>query len=287
MPLLYAYDSSGQIAFHNMTHFPNHRGWMYDRCYSEMRGLKEAFVIAVEEFVETARRCQYYALVGGIRSEKRLASGSNTIVHTSEIDQFAYMQEMVDNALRRHAEQEANDSHDEESPNETTQRFYNLLAEANQPVFEGSTESKLSVCIRLMACKYNWNVPNQALDFISKLSISSAQAKRFTKFRERKGLIEKDVVRTDRSILSNILRDILLTYSFYNFDLGYCQQKKQKVSEIKTGIDEAEALIRKMDLEARSLQPNVKGVLLAKLREYKSDLNNLLMFNLQDEVQFY
>lgn len=30
-----------------------------------------------------------------------------------------------------------------------------------------------------------------------------------------------------------------------------------------------------MDLEARSLQSNVKAVLLAKLREYKSDLNNL------------
>ena len=33
--------------------------------------------------------------------------------------------------------------------------------------------------------------------------------------------------------------------------------------------------IRKMNLEARILQPNVKAVLLAKLREYKSDLNNL------------
>ncbi|CAI8591854.1 unnamed protein product [Vicia faba] len=52
------------------------------------------------------------------------------------------------------------------------------------------------------------------------------------------------------------------------------EQKKQKLSEIKAGVDEAEALIRKMDLEARSLQPNIKGVLLAKLREYKSDLNN-------------
>lgn len=30
-----------------------------------------------------------------------------------------------------------------------------------------------------------------------------------------------------------------------------------------------------MDLEARSLQPNVKAVLLVKLREYKSDLNNV------------
>uniref|UniRef100_A0A7N0VLI4 Vesicle transport v-SNARE N-terminal domain-containing protein n=1 Tax=Kalanchoe fedtschenkoi TaxID=63787 RepID=A0A7N0VLI4_KALFE len=53
------------------------------------------------------------------------------------------------------------------------------------------------------------------------------------------------------------------------------EQKKQKLAEIKAGLDEAESMIRKMDLEARSLQPNVKAVLLAKLREYKSDLNNL------------
>jgi len=30
-----------------------------------------------------------------------------------------------------------------------------------------------------------------------------------------------------------------------------------------------------MDLEARSLQPSVKAMFLAKLREYKSDLNKL------------
>ncbi|XP_044468460.1 vesicle transport v-SNARE 13-like [Mangifera indica] len=53
------------------------------------------------------------------------------------------------------------------------------------------------------------------------------------------------------------------------------EQKKQKVSEIKRGVEEAESLIRKLDIEARSLPPNVKAVLLAKLREYKSDLNNL------------
>ncbi|KAJ1700347.1 hypothetical protein LUZ63_000126 [Rhynchospora breviuscula] len=72
-------------------------------------------------------------------------------------------------------------------------------------------------------------------------SISSTQAKRFTKFRERKGLIDKDVVRTDRSIPYYegdenrnvvILRDILLTYSFYNFDLGYCQGMSDLLSPI-------------------------------------------------------
>ncbi|XP_065856538.1 vesicle transport v-SNARE 11-like [Euphorbia lathyris] len=53
------------------------------------------------------------------------------------------------------------------------------------------------------------------------------------------------------------------------------EQKKQRLSEVKARLEDAESLIRKMDLEARSLQPNVKAVLLAKLREYKSDLNNL------------
>ncbi|KAI3927389.1 hypothetical protein MKX01_027620 [Papaver californicum] len=53
------------------------------------------------------------------------------------------------------------------------------------------------------------------------------------------------------------------------------EQKKQKVSDVKAGLEDAEALIRKMDLEARSLQPSIKAMLLAKLREYKSDLNNL------------
>ncbi|GER27146.1 DNA primase [Striga asiatica] len=53
------------------------------------------------------------------------------------------------------------------------------------------------------------------------------------------------------------------------------EQKKQKLSEINGDIDNAETLIRKMDLEARSLPPSVKATLLAKLREYKTDLNNL------------
>ncbi|RWR91712.1 Vesicle transport v-SNARE [Cinnamomum micranthum f. kanehirae] len=53
------------------------------------------------------------------------------------------------------------------------------------------------------------------------------------------------------------------------------EQKKQKISEIKSGLDDADDLIRKMDIDARSLQPSVKGRLLAKLREYKFDLNNL------------
>eukprot|EP00494_Astrolonche_serrata_P002340 UN02346 len=82
-------------------------------------------------------------------------------------------------------------------------------------------------------------------------SISTTQAKRFTKFRERKGLIDKDVVRTDRSVPYYegddnpnvvVLRDILLTYSFYNFDLGYCQGMSDFLAPILYVMeDESEA----------------------------------------------
>ncbi|KAI3497779.1 hypothetical protein L1887_33319 [Cichorium endivia] len=53
------------------------------------------------------------------------------------------------------------------------------------------------------------------------------------------------------------------------------EQKSKEISELQSGLDEADVLIRKMDLEARSLQPSVKAMLLAKLREYKSDLTKL------------
>ncbi|XP_023911422.1 vesicle transport v-SNARE 13 [Quercus suber] len=53
------------------------------------------------------------------------------------------------------------------------------------------------------------------------------------------------------------------------------EQKKQKISEIKTGLDDADGLLQKMDLEARSLSPSAKATLLAKLREYKTDFNSL------------
>ncbi|KAK1418467.1 hypothetical protein QVD17_27612 [Tagetes erecta] len=82
-------------------------------------------------------------------------------------------------------------------------------------------------------------------------SISPEQAKRFTKFRERKGLIDKDVVRTDRSLTFyegddnpnvRVMHDILLTYSFYNFDLGYCQGMSDLLSPILFIMkDESEA----------------------------------------------
>ncbi len=62
--------------------------------------------------------------------------------------------------------------------------------------------------------------------------IRCGRACRFGKWRERRNRVDKDVHRTDRSHQAfsaeaspNItaLRNILLTYGQYNFDLGYCQ----------------------------------------------------------------
>ncbi|KAH9287587.1 hypothetical protein KI387_031704 [Taxus chinensis] len=82
-------------------------------------------------------------------------------------------------------------------------------------------------------------------------TVSMSQAKRFSKYRERKSRIEKDVVRTDRCLPyydgddnPNLdrLRDILLTYAFYNFDLGYCQGMSDLLSPILFVMeDESEA----------------------------------------------
>ncbi|CAM6040444.1 unnamed protein product [Sphagnum compactum] len=82
-------------------------------------------------------------------------------------------------------------------------------------------------------------------------SVSEDQAKHFAKFRERKHRVEKDVVRTDRTLPFydgddnpnvDLLHDILVTYSFYNFDLGYCQGMSDLLSPILYVIeDESEA----------------------------------------------
>ncbi|KAL0734922.1 hypothetical protein Bca4012_011132 [Brassica carinata] len=57
--------------------------------------------------------------------------------------------------------------------------------------------------------------------------------------------------------------------------LSHGEEKKEKLAKIKSGLDEADVLIRIMDLEVRSSQPSAKAVCLLKLREYKTDLNQL------------
>lgn len=41
----------------------------------------------------------------------------------------------------------------DELSNEKVQKFYQLLKERNIPLFEGSSDSRLSMCVRLLAAK--------------------------------------------------------------------------------------------------------------------------------------
>ncbi|BFZ09532.1 hypothetical protein BsWGS_12572 [Bradybaena similaris] len=72
-------------------------------------------------------------------------------------------------------------------------------------------------------------------------TISAEQEKRFSLLKERRGLIDKDVMRTDRTqkFFSGdknpnlqVLFDILMTYVVYNFDLGYVQGMSDILSPI-------------------------------------------------------
>ncbi|KAK9815964.1 hypothetical protein WJX74_004614, partial [Apatococcus lobatus] len=84
-------------------------------------------------------------------------------------------------------------------------------------------------------------------------TITGPQETRFGKWRERRNRVDKDVQRTDRShptfadttMMSpsiTALRNILLTYGQYNFDLGYCQGMSDLAAPMLVVMkDEAEA----------------------------------------------
>lgn len=76
------------------------------------------------------------------------------------------------------------------------------------------------------------------------MTVSDEQEKRFTEFAARKALIEKDVIRTDRTHAFfgdkehiNTLREILMTYCMYNFDLGYVQGMSDYLSPLLVVMD--------------------------------------------------
>ena len=118
-----------------------------------------------------------------LNEDNNYMDASTSVEYVAPHEQFMLMQDMVCDALRQPQTLEAPNSNNmEEPPNEDTQRFYNLLVEANEPLYEGSTESKLSISARLLACKSNWNVPDQCLEIFSKNAFGCNTYKRwFTK----------------------------------------------------------------------------------------------------------
>ena len=58
---------------------------------------------------------------------------------------------------------------EEEIPNPSCERFFNLLKAANEPIYEGCSQSKLSISIRMLAARANWHIPQRCVDFFAEM----------------------------------------------------------------------------------------------------------------------
>nr|XP_027186018.1 uncharacterized protein LOC113784049 [Cicer arietinum] len=92
-------------------------------------------------------------------------------------DPFTLMQHMADDAFgptydfQNMGDEGNEEENNEEPPNDDAQDFYDLLTAANKPLYERTSDSKLSICVKLLAFKSNWNVPHKCLDFFARMLV--------------------------------------------------------------------------------------------------------------------
>ncbi|GAU31957.1 hypothetical protein TSUD_288910 [Trifolium subterraneum] len=95
-----------------------------------------------------------------IHHGERVPANINTDASSSgaqaECGNFGRMQEMVGDALGVNMSYEGG-SEEEIIPNDKALKFYAMMEEVNKPLFEGASDSKLSMSVRLLAAKSNWN----------------------------------------------------------------------------------------------------------------------------------
>lgn len=122
-------------------------------------------------------------------------------------------------------------------------------------IFKGGIDPSIRCDLwKFLLDYYDWSSPSKVRNEKRKLrvddyyrmklqwkSINDEQKLKFSLMRERENLIEKDVQRTDRthSFFEGddnqnlvMMKDILMTYNMYNFDLGYVQGMSDLLSVI-------------------------------------------------------
>ncbi|XP_073222391.1 uncharacterized protein [Cicer arietinum] len=106
--------------------------------------------------------------------ETRGGSTSSRMVHHD--DQFNAMDEMVFDALRPYRDvRDVNTNMgnetfaEDELPNEDAKRFYDKLISTNKLIYEGVTQSMLSICVQLLEIRSSWHVPQKGIDFVTKM----------------------------------------------------------------------------------------------------------------------
>ncbi|XP_059055502.1 TBC1 domain family member 15 isoform X2 [Achroia grisella] len=124
-------------------------------------------------------------------------------------------------------------------------------------------------------------------------TMTEGQENRFTEYRDRKSLVEKDVNRTDRTHPyfagdnnENLvtLQDILMTYVMYNFDLGYVQGMSDILAPLllllDNEVDSFWCFVGFMEKIATNFDLDQAGMKLQLLQ-----LQQLLMFACPDLAQ--
>ena len=106
---------------------------------------------------------------------------SNNVEWDDDSNQFDMMHEMVSNAFGPFVYDTSNRINDtinvDEPPNLEFQRFYDMLMAANQPIYEGCSESTLSLSVKLLAARSNWKVPQKCVDYFAQMLIDVAPSK--------------------------------------------------------------------------------------------------------------
>lgn len=72
-----------------------------------------------------------------------------------------------------HLLKKQNDVDIDELPNEEVQRYYSLLPETNKLLFDGSPNSKLSMCVRFLGLNSQFHVSNTCLDFMTNMMLNA------------------------------------------------------------------------------------------------------------------
>ena len=169
---------------------------MYNRVSANRRGLNTQFLNGVDEFVRLAKELPYYLSEKKIRCpcvkckcmrllteyevkhhlykdgfkpeywirtehgedepESSHLGRQSSHVNWDEDDQFDMMEHMVTDVFRPILDQIA---HEDEEPNPECQRFYNMLMDANKPIYETCSKATLSISVKLLAAKFNSHIP--------------------------------------------------------------------------------------------------------------------------------
>ncbi|KAM3361279.1 hypothetical protein P3S68_016133 [Capsicum galapagoense] len=98
-----------------------------------------------------------------VRSQNYVAGGSSGVVEP-DVQNYR-MNDMIRYAYGMHSDFESGD-HVEEAPNDESKCFFEQLEAFSRPLYEGSPHSQLSIAVRLLSIKSDWNVPQGAMDAV-------------------------------------------------------------------------------------------------------------------------